>query len=108
MLQGPYQIEKVDLYVTQTVSGVYILSRDGKTASYIGRSDTDVGLRIKQSASEGYGYKHFWFEYTTSPRDAYYKECEYYHKYNPPDNTNHPSVPFGTNWRCPVIGCPWS
>lgn len=108
MLTGPFSINGVDLYVTRTSPGVYILSKDGKTAAYVGRSDTDVGFRIKQSSREGYGYTYFWFEYATSPRDAYLKECEYYHKYNPPDNDSHPAVPFGTNWRCPVIGCPWS
>lgn len=108
MLMGPYPINDVDSYVTRTSRGVYILSRDGKTVDYVGRSDTDVSSRIKQSASEEYGYTYFWFEYATSPRDAYYKECEYYHKYDPPDNTNHPGIPFGTNWRCPIIGCPWS
>lgn len=107
MLMGPYSINSVDLYVTRASPGVYILSRDGRTAAYVGRSDTDVGSRIKQSITEGY-YTHFWFEYVTFPRDAYLKECEYYHKYDPPDNTNHPAVPPGTNWRCPVIGCPWS
>jgi len=108
MLMGAYSIDSVDLYVSRASPGVYILSRDGRTAAYVGRSDTDVGSRIKQSAREGYGYSYFWFEYASSPRDAYLKECEYYHKYNPLDNTNHPAVPFGTNWRCPIIGCPWS
>lgn len=102
---GPYLINSVDRYITQVSPRVYILSRDGRTAAYVGRSDTDVGNRIKQSAGEGYGYTYFWLEYTSFPRDAYYKECEYYHMYNPPDNTNHPSAPSGTNWRCPVIGC---
>lgn len=108
MLMGPYSIDSVDLYVSRISPGIYILSRDGRTAAYVGRSDTDVASRIKQSANEGYGYSHFWFEYDTSPRNAYLKECEYYHKYNPPHNTKHPAVPFGTNWRCPIIGCPWS
>lgn len=108
MLMGPYPINDVDFRVIRTSPGVYILLRDGKTAAYVGRSDTDVGSRIKQSVSEGYRYTYFWFEYASSSRDAYLKECEYYHKYNPSDNTNHPAVPFGTNWRCPVIGCPWS
>lgn len=107
MLMGPYSITTVDHWVAQVSPGVYILSRDGRTAAYVGRSDTDVGSRIKESSTEDY-YTHFWFEYATSPRDAYLKECEYYHKYNPPDNMNHPAVPFGTNWRCPVIGCRWS
>ena len=108
MLTGPFSINSVDLYVTRASPGVYILSKDGRTASYVGRSDTDVSFRIRQSISEGYGYTHFWFEYTASSRDAYLEECKYYHRYNPPDNTTHPAVPFGTNWRCPIIGCPWS
>jgi len=108
MLMGPYPINSIDFYVTQVFPGVYILSRDGRTAAYVGRSDTDVANRIKQSAMGGCGYTSFWFEYATSSRDAYLKECEYYHKYNPPDDTNHPATPFGANWRCPVIGCPWS
>ncbi len=108
MLLGPYPLNSVDLYVTQTSPGVYVLSRDGKTASYVGRSDTDVGSRIKESSSERDGYTTFWFEYTVSSKDAFLKECEHYHKYNPPDNINHPAFPFGTNWRCPIIGCPWS
>jgi len=108
MLMGPYQISDVDSYVTPRNQGVYILSRDGRTSDYVGRSDTDVGARIKGSASEGYGYTYFWFEYATSKKDAFNKECGYYHDYNPPDNESHPAVPFGTNWKCPIMGCPWS
>lgn len=52
MLTGPFSINSVDLYVTRVSPGVYILSRDGKTAAYVGRSDTDVGSRIKQSSKE--------------------------------------------------------
>jgi len=108
MLLGPYPIDKVELYVTQSLPGVYILSRDGKTAAYVGRSDSDLALRIKQSIKEGDGYTFFWFEYTNSQKEAYIKECEYYHKYNPKDNKNHPAAPFGSNWKCPVVGCPYS
>lgn len=108
MLMGPYPINDVDFYVRRRSPGVYIFSRDERTAAYVGRSDIDVCSRIKQYTSEGYGYTHFWFEYASSPRDAYLKECKYYHEYNPPDNTNHPAAPVGTNWKCPIIGCPWS
>lgn len=104
MLMGPYPINDVNSYVLQTAPGVYILSRDSRTAAYVGRSDTDLGLRIPQSASQG-RYDSFWFEYASSPRDAYLKECAYYHEYNPLDNLNHPAVPAGANWRCPVSGC---
>ncbi len=88
----------VDFYVTSKSPGAYILSRDGRTANYVGRSDTDVGSRIKQSVAQGY-YTHYWFEYATSPRIAYIKECEYYNKYKPLDNTNYPAVPEYTYLR---------
>jgi len=108
MLLGPYLVNKIELYITQSLPGVYILSKDGKTAVYVGRSDTDLPSRIKQSIKEGYGYTSFWFEYTNSQKEAYLKECEYYHKYNPKDNINHPAAPVGTNWKCPIGGCPFS
>ncbi len=106
-MKGPLLISEVSNYV-KVSPGAYILSRDGKVAHYVGRSDNDLLSRIKSSANEGKGYKYFWFEYTTSPMQAYYLECEWYHKYNPPDNANHPARPPGTFWRCPVPGCPWS
>ena len=65
--------------------GVYVLSRNGTSQSYVGRSDSDLRQRIVSSASEG-NYRSFWFDYASSPMDAYKYECELYHKYNPPDN----------------------
>ncbi len=107
MFLGPFLTSTVDIYVTRRSPGVYILSRDGKTVAYVGRSDEDLSSRIKQSIGEG-SYSHFWFEYLSSPKEAFDKECEYYHKYNPPENKNHPGVLPGTNWKCPIIGCPFS
>jgi len=107
-MQGPYPISQVSSYVTRVSPGVYILSRDIKVAHYIGRSDTDLASRISNSAREGRNYQYFWFEYTTSPMQAYYLEYEWYHKYVPADNIYHPAAPPGTYWRCPIIGCPWS
>jgi hypothetical protein len=71
-----------------------------------GRSDADLGQRLVSSASQG-DYSYFWFDYATSERDCYLKECKLYHRYNPPDNTVHPAVPPGTSWRCPENGCEW-
>lgn len=107
MLQGPFSLDYVDYHVKYISSGVYIFCNGNNRATYVGRSDLDVGDRIKKSKNEG-NYSHFLFEYASSPRDAYLKECEYYHKYNPPDNSYHPAVPAGTIWRCPVSGCEWS
>lgn len=107
-MEGPHPISQVDSYVTKISAGAYILSHDGKVAHYIGRSDTNLASRIKSSAKERQGHKFFWFDYTTSPMRAYYLECEWWHRYTPADNTNHPTVPPGTYWKCPVFGCPWS
>ena len=106
---GPFSVTQVDTVVIYTSPGAYILSRDGKHAHYVGRSDVDIRSRIKQSIQEQ-NCSFFWIEYTTSPRDAYRLECEWWHKFGtpPPGNVNHPPVPAGTSWRCPVAGCPWS
>ena len=107
-MKGPFSISKVDTHITQTSAGAYILSRDGKAAHYVGRSDSDLASRIKSSARDEQNYKYFWFDYATSPMEAYYLECEWWHKYAPLDNSNHPAVPPGTSWKCPVSGCPLS
>ena len=107
-MKGPYSLSNVDVYVTRISPGAYILSRDGRVANYVGRSDTDVASRINSSAKERTEYTHFWFEYSTTPMQAYYLECEWYHKYSPIANINHPAAPPETHWRCPVSGCPLS
>ena len=41
-MRGAYTISSVDVYVKRGYSGAYILSRDGKAAHYVGRSDSDL------------------------------------------------------------------
>lgn len=110
-MRGPYDLDFVTDYVEVGSIGVYMLGAFGRTGLYVGRSDTDLLSRIESSAKQGWRpqrYLYFWFEYTTSPMRAYKRECELWHKWMPPDNKNHPAVPPGTNWRCPVRGCPYS
>ena len=103
------------LGISDNSVGVYILFKVGsKTATeitfkpyYVGRSDSNLRERIKISAKER-KCKYFWFKETTSPKNAYLLECEYYHKYEGIlDNGIHPDVPDGTYWRCPIEGCEW-
>lgn len=98
----------MDFYLEFNIAGIYILSRRGEIAHYIGRSDSNIYSRMKKSINEGEGYTHFWFEYATSSRDAYLKECKYFHLYKPKDNSIHPAVPKGTFWRCLDHTCEWS
>ena len=106
-MAGPFSITSVSKYVDRNYTGVYILSRDRRHVHYVGRADFDIQGRLRTSISEGSGYSVFWFCYETSPMQAYKRECYLYHKYGPPDNTIHPAVPSGGNWRCPITGCKW-
>ena len=87
--------------------GAYILSKGNNVAHYVGRSDSSLKQRLKQHL-QGTSYIQFWFETVTSALDAYYLECQWYHKYSPKDNANHPAIPPGSAWKCPVAGCPFS
>lgn len=106
-MEGSYDLDLVRDYIEAGSMGVYMLGRYGDYVHYVGRSDTDLQREIIDSARQG-SYLYFWFEYATSRMRAYKRECELWHKWAPPDNKNHPAVPPGTNWRCPVGGCPYS
>src|SRR2546425_4092542 len=50
-LSGPYPLSKAHDYVDSGGwMGVYVLSRDGKERTYVGRSDADLSQRLLQSA----------------------------------------------------------
>jgi excinuclease UvrABC nuclease subunit len=88
-------------------SGVYVFKRKGRRA-YVGRGDYDVFARMRNSFRQAdYDLTVTVYE-TTSARQSYLLECRLFHRHRPPDNTIHPAVPAGANWRCPVRGCPWS
>ena len=99
--------EEVNQRVTRTSPGYYKLyaihPRDGGIVRYVGRSDSDVRMRLLQHADEG-RYRWFEFDYATSPKDAFEHECRLWHRHQPPDNNLHPDRPTGTNWKCPVCG----
>jgi len=59
LMRGRFPINEVDKFVIYISPGAYILSRDGRTAHYVGRSDSDVEDRTKRSAIERYGYRYF-------------------------------------------------
>jgi len=107
-MRGPYSLEFLEDYVEPNTIGVYMLGGWGYSKLYVGRSDTNLLSRIKTSAVEGWPsqrYLFFWYEYATSAMRAYKLECKLWHKYQPPDNVNHPAQPWGMNWKCPVQGC---
>ena len=104
-LSGPFSLDRdtITRMVSRVSEGVYVLSRNGTTAHYVGRSDSNVRDRLLTYV--GSGYRSFWYAYATSPRDAFYKECTLYHQFGGSsslDNKVHPQRPAGSAWHCPV------
>ena len=87
--------------------GVYLLGHlyaDEFIPDYVGRSDSDLRVRLLQHVDSG--YRHFTFQYTSSARDSYQGECRFYHKNKRKlDNINHPAKPEGSRWKCPIGSC---
>lgn len=109
-MNGPYKLseDEITKNIPGSAVGVYMLSRGGQSPHYVGRSNGDLASRLRSHLQEPSEYKEFWFETVSSQLEAYSTECKWYHKYNPPDNANHPAVPAGATWKCPVEGCRWS
>lgn len=103
-MSGPYSLntQTVNKLVSSSSPGVYILSTDGKTAHYVGRSDNDVAGRLNWWVNNSQKYTYFWFEPASSAKAAFDLECQWWHKYRPDDNQNHPDRPDGSGWQCPV------
>jgi len=108
-MMGPFDFTEtvIDQLVKDNYIGAYILSKGSNVANYVGRSDSDLKQRLKQQL-QSRNYSQFWFESVNSSLEAYYLECKWYHQYNPKDNENHPALPPGSAWKCPVAGCPWA
>jgi len=108
-LNGPHKLDSatIDRVVTKTSAGAYALgvvdSSGTFSISYVGRSDTDVAKRLKDHASEA-KYKQFKFDYFSSPKAAFEKECNLYHDFGGTDLDNdiHPDRPANSGWKCPA------
>lgn len=111
-MSGAYSLTNAEVsnQVTKTSAGNYALgymkTKDdgGHTfiVQYVGRSDTDVGGRLKQHVGEK--YKKFKYSYASSPKAAFEKECRNYHDFGESkslDNEVHPRRPNGSGWKCP-------
>lgn len=107
-LRGPFPLTStgIDKEVAKKSAGAYALGqtndKDVFVVSYVGRSDDDVNARLKQHVTEW--YPQFKYEYYSSAKAAFEKECNLYHDFDPPDNKIHPARPWDANWKCPRCG----
>ena len=105
-LKGPHTLsaDGVDRAVTKTSAGAYALgcvdTQNTFAISYVGRSDNDIGKRLKDHIGK---YKQFKFDYFGSPKAAFEKECNLYHDFGETalDNNIHPARPADSDWKCP-------
>lgn len=105
-MNGSYKLDSstIEEKVTKTSAGNYALGKKDSDnifiVGYVGRSDTDVGKRLK-SWIKNTTRPLFKFSYASSPKAAFEKECTNYHDFNPSGNDVHPQRPDNTNWKCP-------
>lgn len=76
---------------------------------YIGRSDSGLKKEIRQQwrnkvVNGSKRYTHFRYKKAVSAKAAYEQECKDFHKYDGLDNINHPDVPDGKDYKCPICG----
>lgn len=105
-MEGSYKLDEdtIDEKVTLTSAGNYALGRKNEDGTfligYVGRSDDDVNGRLKNWVGKTKS-PLFKFSYASSVEEAFEKECNNYHDFNPPGNTSHPARPEGKDWKCP-------
>jgi hypothetical protein len=106
-MNGPFNLTSTNIesIITNVSAGNYALGyvHDNIfTVEYVGRSDTDVKDRLKTWVGK---YKSFKYSYSTSPKEAFKKECMNYHDFGENerlDNKAHPDRPDNSDWECPI------
>lgn len=105
-LKGPFSLDSttINAQVKKNSIGAYALGHikkdtGGFVPKYVGRSDNDLNGRLQAHIAE---YPQFKFEYYSSAKKAFEKECNLYHDWKKQlDNKEHPDRPNGTDWKCP-------
>jgi len=104
MLAGPFSLRYVHLFVGNQSPGTFILSKNGRSANFVGASPDDLAETLEHFAQHS-NYRYFWFTYTSSADEAVELEHNWTHRYQPSDNTGPSSGIDGTDWHCTTAGC---
>ena len=103
-MSGPFSLRYLHLFVSHRAPGAFILSRNGKSADFVGASPDDLASTLGHLARPS-GYRFFWFAYASSPEEAFQIEHTWYHRYHPNDNLSPPARQHGLDWHCTTEGC---
>lgn len=105
-LNGPYDLDEptIDSAIRKESAGTFVigmLDDEGTfVIEYVGRADSDLNSTLKAKEEET-DFTKFKFIYTDSAEEAFTKECEIYHDFEPPANEGHPQRPEHAYWKCP-------
>ncbi|WP_447978203.1 hypothetical protein [Candidatus Nitrospira bockiana] len=103
-MSGPFTLRYLHLFLREKAPGAFILSRNGKSADWVGSSGDDLAEAVRRAA-QPFPYRYFWFAYTSSAEQAYELEHAWLHRYRPTDNSEPPAGTRATEWKCTVDGC---
>ena len=101
---------EVDNSVDWSSSSVFVLGgirkgNDGKLrfkVRLVKHVDGDLGASLRKYIDM---YSGFRFKFFRSTQNAYNRECQIYHAFNPRDNREHPEPPRNTKFFCPITSC---
>jgi hypothetical protein len=102
---GPFLLKYHQMFINSNSAGTFILSRNGRSADYVGASADDLIGTLGRFARQS-DYRYFWFIEARSAEEAAQTEQTWLHRYRPSDNPSRSSVSHGPGWRCTIEGCP--
>jgi hypothetical protein len=103
-LLGPYALayDEVHKVIVRKSPGAFALGHEDHEGrflvSMVSRSDSDIRSRLCEHIGTATQFK---FALYPSSKEAFEKECQLFHDFDPPHNILHPSRPQGTTWTCP-------
>ena len=103
-LLGPYPLsyDSISEVVVRRSAGAFALGYVDAAGRFcvrhVGRSDTDVGEKLRRYIGAESQFKFSYFE---TVKAAFEKECHLFHDFQPPCNRIHPTRPEGTRLECP-------
>ncbi len=106
-LFGPHPLNEgsITAVVKGIGAGAYALGREDANGTfyvnYVGRSDSDLGKRLKDHVGNYQSFKYGFFLRTAN--GAFLAECRLFHDFGAYtlDNKVHPARPQGSDWKCP-------
>lgn len=102
-LAGPYELffDRLANVVPERTCGVFALGHVDRAGIFrvqcVGRDDVDLRDRLRELIGSSTSFK---FATTETAHEAFLRECELFHTFQPPRNFNHPIRPAGSGWTC--------